>query len=167
MGNPAGKDETLSNVLKFPKQGSQKPIVEKKKNRGRMPWSDYEIKLLLEMDEKGVSNTEKARILNKPLRVVVGKLNMLHAKRNPVQPRKLSPFRKAKPVEVPSGGIDENNPVVRAVALLNGRAGWTHGGTALHLDGRPAGLYAIIREANRILKENGMKQITGSPEWVV
>lgn len=156
----------MSKVIDFPKQGSQKPVVTRKKP-GRLPWSDYELKLLVEMDEKGISNPEKARILNKPLRVVVGKLNMLHAKRSPQPPRKLSPFRKVKPVEVTSRGIDENNPVVRAVALLNGRAGWTQGGTALHLDGRPAGLYAIIREANRLLKEQGMKQITGSPEWEV
>ncbi len=41
------------------------------------------------------------------------------------------------------------------------------GETGYFLDGRPAGLHAVMRATNRVLKSYGMDQVGKDPGWLV
>ncbi len=71
--------------------------------------------------------------------------------------KQVPPTRKPPPLKV--------NPVRSALVVLGRRA--TEGDRGFAVDGRPVGVFDLIRKANAVLKEAGMPQLDACEEWVV
>ncbi len=70
--------------------------------------------------------------------------------------------RTEKPTYTPPQKL---NPIVVAAHWLSGR--FEERPAGYYLDGQPAKLNRIMRETNRLLKENGQPQIGTNPTWLV
>lgn len=149
----------MSKVQRF----SKKPEVVVKKRRYQGSWSECDNLAYADLRSKGLATWEIAKALSKPLKDVQARINQEVA--NETRHYSQADERKNGEPAPLKFDVDPEGLWGRVVSTLGARVRRRDEGFTL--DGRPAGLYACVTEANRVLKAAGMDQIRNIPACIV